>query len=483
MERTSASLAGSDRDAAYLIIGERTGELNYVPGDDKWYVWDGKCHRPDMSGEIGKIVVEWASRYREMLRWAKAQITTLVRRDLEGGDRPPAESAVEREFGQRWAAGGWAAAQKVADRCMNSAGLNALKSYLRDICGMDGKVFEFAGRGFLNCSNGTVNLATGEVRRHNPADMISYCLDIPYVRSKACEARRFWGMVLRVCADSDSAEYLLRVLGYSLLGDNREHLIPVLAGPAGSGKSKVLAIVSEILGPLAHNSQSDLIVHTQHARNARVENSVRGKRLVTLSELSSRLKLDEAQVKRLTGEPVISVNQHYAKMEIDTPVSWLLFLCTNDLPSVANFDGGLRRRFAVIPGGPGLEPWEMIKDIDRQVIAAESEAILALLVNSCIRYFRDAGIPKPLSVEMETEKYIAGQDTVAAFLAECCEKGDQLWEVTASKMWDSYRDWAKGLAYLGRNEFYAKLADHGVRYEPSRRRFTGIRLNLEWSVR
>ena len=489
---TRARLPCNDSDAGDAIMAERPGELHYVPGDGTWYVWDGRCHRPDREDGAGKVVNEWARRQREMLRHARAMVAARVQEELRDGGREPPEAALRAAFRRAWSGEGWEAAEKYAAGLMRSAGLSALEKYLRTLCGTSGEVFEFSrADGFLNCANGTVNLATGELRPHNPAQMITYCLETEYHPAKSGEALQFWGMLCRVTADADSAGYLLRVLGYSLLGRNPEHLFPFLAGPAGSGKTKVLWMVARVLGELAHSAGTDLIASVPHGRNARTENSIRGRRLVVISEMSSRIKMDEAQVKRLTGEPEVAVNQHYAKTEIRTPVSWLLFGATNDLPSVSSFDGGLRRRIAVIPGGPGLEPWEVDTGKAEKVLAAESEAILAMLVRACRQYFRE-GLPRPLAVDLETARYVAEQDTIDAFTAECCDmKPDAAvggpampWEVPASALWLAYREWARGLAYLGRNEFYAGLGKKGgVTYDRSRHRFLGIRLNAEWSMK
>jgi putative DNA primase/helicase len=487
---TRAALVASDNDAAVCIANEWEGMLHYVPGDAQWYVWDGTCHRPDQSMRIHQMCRDWAVRSREALRAARTAIALEIEETAGGRDRRPPDAALRGELDRRWKAEGWDAAWRYNAGLLKSAGMGSLERYLAGVCGTDVADFEFSRtEGYLNCANGTVSLLTGELRPHNPADMITYCLEWDYRGELASQATGFWGMAVRACADAESADYLLRVLGYSLLGRNPEHLFPFLAGPAGSGKSKVLWIVSQVLGRLAHSTSTELIAQVPHGRNARTENSIRSKRLVIMSEMSSRIKLDEAQVKRLTGEPEITVNQHYAKTEIRTPVTWLPFGATNDLPSVASFDSGLRRRIAVIPGGESLAPWEIDVMKAERVLAAEGEAILALLVRAAMRYYRD-GLPQPLSVEVETARYVASQDTVDAFTAECCEKPDgsaapgAVWETTASAMWMAYREWARGLAYLGRNEFYLKLgAKEGVAYSSGRRRFTGIRLNAEWAMR
>jgi putative DNA primase/helicase len=273
------------------------------------------------------------------------------------------------------------------------------------------------------------------------------------------------------------AWFMLRLLGYALLGDNREQRVVFIAGPSGSGKSKLLHIVTDVLGPLAAESDADLICVTRHGRNARTENSVRGMRMVTITETSERMNIEEGQLKRITGESVIAVNQHYAKRTMQAPVTWLIFVATNEMPSLAGFDDAIRRRMIVIPGGPGVAVPNPV--IDREILAAEREGILALLAQSCAAYFRD-GLKMPAQVQVTTDAYAAECDTVTQFLAECCDPAPSLNghvppHVMMSTAWRQYREWAGGGARLGRSAFYAALASQpGVARNDVSRRFEGI---------
>ena len=90
-------------------------------------------------------------------------------------------------------------------------------------------------------------------------------------------------MLRHVAAENQNvARYLVKMLGYSLLGDNRKQLdlFPHRAHRV-SGKSQLLETVAGVLGPLAHSSSGDLIGRTHGSpRHARVEHSIVGKRLI-----------------------------------------------------------------------------------------------------------------------------------------------------------------------------------------------------------
>ncbi len=75
----------------------------------------------------------------------------------------------------------------------------------------------------LNFTNGTVDLRTSTLRAHDPEDMIS-CL-VPHTYDPYAQAP-LWERLICRCTQCDgsgqTAEYLLRVLGYMVVGSNIE---------------------------------------------------------------------------------------------------------------------------------------------------------------------------------------------------------------------------------------------------------------------
>ena len=72
----------------------------------------------------------------------------------------------------------------------------------------------------LNCANGVVNLATGELMTHNPALMLSKITPIEYDAAASCP---LWlGFLDRVMAgDDDMIEFLQRAMGYTTSSSRR----------------------------------------------------------------------------------------------------------------------------------------------------------------------------------------------------------------------------------------------------------------------
>jgi putative DNA primase/helicase len=458
------------------MLEECPGQIRYVVPWSSWVIWDGRCHQPDSALAAEKLVSFFASRMEavlEVVMTAERQAAVLsLPMDVADSERKRVvDAALEK----------WKPAAKYAAGLRKSAGASSLTGYLRTLAATDGSELESDNPEWLNCANGTVDLRTGQIRPHNPADMLTHCLDLPYLPDAQCP--QFTAMAYRMCGcDREVFWYLLKLLGYSLIGDNRQQKIVFISGPTGSGKSQVLYIVRSVLGALAHESQAELITLSRHGRNARTENSIRGKRLVTITETSAFMTIDEGQLKRITGEPVISVDQHYSKTELKTRVSWLIAIATNQMPSLVNYDAAMRRRIIVVPSGDTI-PDELMDDrIAERVLASEREGILALLIRAAGEYFR-TGLAMPLAVRLSTDQYAAEQNTVSNFLADATTP-NAVCHIPQTELWQEYQRWSRGEGKLGRNEFYEALKmQPGLSWDEVSRRYWGVQWNGDVAAR
>lgn len=478
LEATRRFLPVNDYQAAWLIKHEHgDGWLRRGAITGTWHVWTGQASVPDVSGWTERITSSFGERMRIVIGAAQQQVAARAAAQLPA---EASDAAVKQAREQAWA--GWKKAEAYAWKLATQAGKSGLVAYLATECTVSDDELAERQPGLLNLDNGTLNLGTLELREHNRADGITHVLPVRWNPSARCP--RFWGLLSQVCGgDQQVAWYLIKLLGYTLLGDNREQKIIFIAGPSGSGKSVLLHAVSEVLGPLAHRSGAALICVVRHGRNARTENSIRGKRLITITETSKYMTIDEGQLKRITGEPVISVDQHYSKVELKTPVTWTIWVATNEMPNLVNFDGAMKRRIIVIPGGPGLDETMMDPHLGAKILSAEREGILALLVKSCAEYFR-SGLAMPVQVQAATDKYASEQDTVSAFVADTMVLGGWGEGIIQHQAWELYELWSRGGPRLPKTEFYKRMRDQpGILYNGASRRFEGVAWNQDWAVR
>lgn len=489
----AATLAGLPLDetgAAELIMAERPRLQHHVPlnaSQGLWYIWDGRCQRPDDSAAIGRLVIDYARRSCELISWAKGEQVKAARARAVL-DNPEATETALRKAGEQ-AAEPWKAAESFHRKLRTSNGQGALIKVLERLAGISAADMDERNPGLLNLANGTYDLRTGLMKPHSPLDMITYCLDAGYNPAATCP--EFYQLLWRVCGENANvAHFVLKLLGYALLGENPEQQIYFLCGPTASGKTVLLDVVSAVAGKLAHNSPDALITMQRQGRNARVENSIRGRRLITITEASARMVIDEGQVKRLTGESRISINEHYAKTEAEVPVTWTIVVATNEMPTLTSYDDAMKRRVVVVPMGQTVPEHMRDKALAGRMIENEAEGILAALIWGWHAYQRE-GLTPPQEVIQETAKYAAEQNTVANFVADCLmlipahmNGGGVPAHILMPDAWQTYQAYSQGGTRLLKGEFFRELARQpGISLNESSRRFEGVTLNPAWMTR
>ena len=463
----------TDADAAHAIMAQYPGLLHHVRGLDRggtWYAWDGRSHAVDESGRVSMIITEFARNYRR----AVAACANQDRAECQRGGMNAGQVSAQ--------VARWDKKAKYAAAVLGNGGHDKLAAYLAKECSARPADLDEKHPEWLNAANVTVHLTGHGWHGHTPADMLTYSLDTPWVPELAGQHPRFTALVSRACGSPEEAGYLWRVLGYSLLGANPERRFFILKGPTTNGKTTILTIVSKLLGTLATEGKADLIAVTRHGRNARTEFSIRGKRLVRIVETSEHNVIEEGQLKRLTGETEVAVDRHYATTTLSTPVTWTIFMATNEMPAMPAFDEALRRRVAVVPvSGQPLEEAEIIQGLAEEILASEGPAILASLVEAC-RHVVQAGTRPPVAALVATDEYRDSQNTVGEFLADMCVMRPGPYparsvppHISRPEAWRRYRDWSKGSSGLLKKQFYDALkAEPGITWNPGSLRFEGL---------
>jgi len=477
LDATLAGLPSNDLMAAAMVAGLIwPGQLHHAPDASRWYVWNGKCHQPDDSSEIDRRVQLVARWYGELLSHAHQQLTAEVAASMPGADA----ATVDRAVKMAWSP--WEPAAKYGMGLHRSAGLTALRMVLAGRCGMSESELEDRWPGHLNVDNGILDMATGQVWPHDPRAMMTYALPIAY--NPAAQCPQYSSLLLRACGGNQQvAAFLVKLLGYSLHGGNPHQVIAFLRGPTASGKSALLNVAVKVMGELAHESSTQLITVQRFGRNARVENSIRGRRLVAITEASGHLILDEAQLKRLTGEKVVAIDRHYSKEQLRSKVVWLILLATNEMASLANPDEALQRRMLVVPMGASLPEWERMLDIDDKIAAEEAEGVLALLVWGYQQVMAE-GLQPPPEVIAASAEYAAEQNTVDSFVKDCCiirgasVNGQGPARAGMHRVWQAY-EWytQRSGARLPKMEFKQQFSRYpGVQPVENRRWYEGVEL-------
>lgn len=347
----------------------------------------------------------------------------------------------------------------------------------------------------LAVANGIVDLTTGKLIPGRPDQYIKTASPIPYF-ADAPEPKIFISFLNEVFArDQETIKYVQRLLGYSLLGKVREHILVILVGEGRNGKGTLLQIIAYVLGPYAGAVKSSLLLDQGRLKSSSAPNpdilDLRGKRFVWAAETNKDSRIDPGIVKWLTGDDILVGRPLYGRDEIRFRPSHTLFLMTNDKPKIpgADNDFAFWQRIQVLTFTESFidEPQEhnhhkVDKDLSEK-LKKEAEGILAWMVRGCLAYQRE-GLNPPQKIKDAVNDYRNEEDDLPEFIEECCELGPDF-RVSAEVIYEAYCRWAKtsDCIEISQKIFggkmkkmnFAKILSNGIKY-------LGIRLRNEIDI-
>lgn len=372
---------GEERHRGQLRLAERlmtstTDRLRYVHGIG-WYYWD-------------------------TTRWC---------RDINGNATREAIATVKAAYNDLGNLGRDAQKDLLVDihRAESATGIEGVLRLARSMLPLAVSVDELdADSLLLNTPSGTLDLRTGELRPHDPADLCTKVTGAAY--EAAARSTRFEEFLTQVLPDEGMRCFLARVFGHALPGRVTEHLLPILTGTGSNGKSTLLGAVMGALGDYAIAAEPDLLIEKASAHPTG-QADLLGVRLAVCAETEQGRRLAAATVKRLTGGDRVRarrMRQDYIEWE----PSHSIILVTNHKPLVPSEDSALWRRLRLIPFDVVITKPD--RTLGEQLLL-ELPAVLAWIVRGHTDW-QVNGIGEPQAVLNATEEYRSSSDAVARFL-------------------------------------------------------------------
>ncbi len=292
----------------------------------------------------------------------------------------------------------------------------------------------------LACPNGTVDLRTGELRKHRREDFITKLCPTEYNP----EAPSFaWDRFLEdVFGDSTLIEFVQKLSGYAATGDVREQILPIFWGSGSNGKSTFLEAVKVTLGPdYCIAAAKDLLLAKRGESHPTELADLHGKRLVIAMETENNRTLAESLVKQLTGGDTIKARRMREDFWEFQPTHKLI-LCSNYRPRVRGQDHAIWRRLKLVPFTNRFDGAERDKSMPDK-LRAEQKGILAWIVRGGLNW-QIQGLAEPEAVKLATIEYRTSEDVVAQFVADQCV---QTGEVRAKAFREALHNWCEHEGY------------------------------------
>jgi len=417
---TPPEYALTDAGNAERLIAAYGDRARYCAAFNAWYLWNGKVWVRD---DAGRMLL----------------IATIVARSIhsEAAESPTADRSRALS---RWA--------------IISESLHARKAMI-DSAAPHIPVLpgEFDSRPALfNCRNGTLELATMSFREHRKEDMLTKTAAVEYDPIAGCPQ---WLAHLDLIFGNDT-DYLTgfqSMCGYTLLGTNPRQVMFILYGRGRNGKSKTIEVLARIFADYAVNIAADSLM-AKRFENARSDLArLAGARMATAAEGAEGARMDEAIIKQITGEYVITVRKLYENEFEFTPVA-KIWMTTNYEPVIPGTDDGIWRRIWMVPFSVQIPEEKCDPDIAAKLLS-ESSGILNWCLAGLSRYYANGNrLVQPRKVLQATANLRTVSDTVGLFLATECA-----FEMGASLSRSAFREM-----------FEKWCAEEGIRRVPSGKR-------------
>jgi len=409
----------TDLGNCYRLVRRHGENIRYVSTWKKWLVWEKTHWQIDNSGAVERLAKD------TVLQIPKEGIVYLDRlaRITDEAERDKIQKKIKEILG-------WAKTSEADNRL--GAMINLAKSELpiaRNPEDFDTDPF------LLGVRNGVIDLRSGRLIEPRREQYITKTSGIEYQANAKAPT---WEMFLeRIQPDPDVRAFLRRWCGYCLTGDTSEQCFTIFYGTGKNGKTTLVDTLMHILGTWAR--QADFQTFSVKDRDSISNDLARlaGCRLVSASEGSDGVRLDEATIKKITGGDRITARFLHAEFFEYTP-SFKLILSSNHKPTIRGTDEGIWRRIRLVPFVVTIPEDEKDPQIKRKLFA-EAPGILNWMLEGC-RDWQQNGLGMPEAIQVATGEYRESSDLIGRWISERCIVNPKA-EGTIKDLYEDFCSW------------------------------------------
>jgi putative DNA primase/helicase len=307
----------------------------------------------------------------------------------------------------------------------------------------------------LNVQNGTIDLRTGQLRPHNPADRITRIIPMNY--DPAAPAPHFSKFFGEVMPNAETRDYLQRYFGYSVTGVNREQTMLVHWGKGSNGKNTLHKAIRHTIAAYAQVGPPGLLTSDKDGQYIHELASLYGARWVSVDESDDGARMKEAAMKQMTGDDNVK-GRHLYKSFFEYRPTYKLHLMTNYKPRIVNGGTGVWRRLLLLPYTRQFLGDQVDTTLDAK-LEAEAPGILAWLVEGARRYAAE-GLKLCSEIRAASLEYRDEEDMVQQFLNERAVLVPGA-EVPVAILYANYMGWARdaGAFVISKKRLVSELID------------------------
>jgi putative DNA primase/helicase len=288
----------------------------------------------------------------------------------------------------------------------------------------------------LNTPGGIVDLKTSETRPRRPDDYVTQVT--PVAADFSASAPVFLRFISEIFGgDAAMVAFMQRALGYCLSGSTLEQVLFFWYGRGANGKSTLLDLIHWLLGSYALKVSASVFMVQRNERHPTEIAQLRGKRAAFSSELDEGQFWNEALIKELTGDAVMS-----ARLMRQDPIEFRVqqkhIIVGNHKPRLRSADHAIARRLVLVPFEMTFKGDQRDNQLPDK-LRAEAPAILAWMVRGAVEWHRK-GLDVPDAVRAVSAEYVTEHDDLALWAEENCER---IGEATGARLYQDFSLWKR----------------------------------------
>lgn len=256
----------------------------------------------------------------------------------------------------------------------------------------------------INFGNGTLDLKTGTLCKHDWADYFRYVLPYDYDKNASCPT--FMKYLNEVMPEKEAQDVLSEYVGWLFMPGLKLEKILFLYGSGCNGKSVFIDVVEALLGKenISHESLSDLC--GEYGANSR--SNLAGKILNTCSDVAPNAFAGDLFKRIASGEP-ISTKILYKDVTTLTDYAKMIF-CLNELPKTNDTSNGFYRRFLIAPFNVQIPKNRINPNLAKDIIFHELPGIMNWVLKGRERLVKNGKFTDSPVMKKTLEEYrIMGQ--------------------------------------------------------------------------
>lgn len=308
----------------------------------------------------------------------------------------------------------------------------------------------------VGCANGVIDIRTRTLRENRLEDYVTLYSPVRYMSNP--KRGRFASFVRETQPNDEIRQYLRKWAGSCLTPDTNDQLFHVFLGEGSNGKTRYLDALCKVLGPMATVATENLFVRNKTASTRFSMPILIDARLIRTAELPTQSQLDDATVKRLTGEIEVQVEQKGQPVRIGR-MKGKIVIMANNMPSITDHTYSTARRLRIIPWLQQFDPSGEPNLL--QNLYDDAEYVLYDMVEGAFWWYQER-LALPESIKLSSGELVAEatRDDLDFFLEERITKSPGN-KMMGESFYRAYCDWVQPRKPITQTMFGREIAKRG----------------------